>query len=119
MLEGRAVSGSLWGAALNVNEFGITFAFSTAFNMSGFSTIAIHFEKPNGTTLVVTDSDGVTVPSMPVTTTLGVFLANKYVTYTFQDGDVDEEGLWSCRVVYDDATPQHLISDVGTFTVDP
>lgn len=93
-------------------------AFSTAFDMSAFTSIAIHFVKPSGTPLVVTNPD-VTVPATPVTTTLGVFLANKYVAYTFQAGDVDEEGLWSCRVVYDDADPQHLISDVATFTVDP
>lgn len=87
--------------------------------MSAFTSVAIHFDKPSGDILIVTNADGVTVPSSPVTTTLGIFLANKYVAYTFQDGDVDEIGEWSCRVVYDDADPQHLISDVATFEVSP
>ncbi len=104
---------------MNVNEYGIVFAFSTAFNMSTYTSISIEFDKPSGATLTVTDADGVTVPAVDVTTTLGVFLANKYVAYTFQDGDVDEIGVWAARVVYDDASPQHLISDVGTFTVNP
>jgi hypothetical protein len=102
---------------LNVNEWGVIFAFSTAFNMSGFTSISIEFEKPSGATLTVSDPD-VTVPGSDLPTTLGTFLANKYAKYIFQDGDVDEEGLWSCRVVYDDGS-QHLISDVATFTVNP
>lgn len=86
--------------------------------MSGFTSIAIDFVKPDGTTLTVTNTTGVTVPNTDLVTTLGTFLANKYAKYVFQNGDVDQAGQWAARVVYTDATPQHLISDVGTFTVD-
>ncbi len=102
---------------MNVNEWGVEFAFSTAFNMSSFTSIAIEFVKPDETTLTVTDSDGVIVPNFDLSTTQGTFLANKYASYVFKDGDVDQTGLWSARVVYTDATPQHLISDVATFTI--
>lgn len=103
---------------MNINEWGIQFAFSTAFNMSGFSSIAIEFLKPSGATLTVTNPN-VTVPSSPLPTTLGTFQANQYASYYFQPGDVDEEGTWTCRVVYTDASPQHLISDVASFIVNP
>ncbi len=101
---------------MNVNEYGVVFAFSTAFNMSGYSFISIDFVKPDGTTLTVSNPS-VTVPNVDLPTTAGTFLANKYAQYTFQAGDVNQVGLWAARVVYTDANPQHLISDVGTFTV--
>lgn len=101
---------------MNVNEYGVQFVFSTAFDMSSFTSISIDFVRPDGTTLTVTNPS-VTVPAFDLSTTLGTFLANKYASYVFQNGDVNQVGLWSARVVYTDATPQHLISDVGTFTV--
>lgn len=103
---------------MNVNEYGVVFAFSTSFDMSSFTSISVDFTKPDGTTLTVTNPS-VTVPNTDLVTTLGTFLANKYAKYVFQNGDVNQSGLWSARVVYTDATPQHLISDVGTFTVNP
>lgn len=103
---------------MNTGEWGIQFAFSTAFNMSAFTTISLEFVKPSGATLVVSSPD-VTVPSTPLPTTFGVFQANQYASYYFQAGDVDEEGVWTCRVVYTDASPQHLISDVASFIVTP
>lgn len=101
-----------------MNEWGVQFAFSTAFNMSGFTTILLEFVKPSGDTLTVSDPD-VTVPNTPLSTTFGVFQANQYASYRFQAGDVNEEGIWTCRVVYTDASPQHLISDVASFIVTP
>lgn len=84
--------------------------------MSGFTAISIVFDKPSGDTLTVTNPD-VTVPNTNLPTTDGVFQANQYANYVFKNGDVDEIGLWSCRVFYTDPS-QHLISDVATFTVD-
>lgn len=102
---------------MNVGEWGIGFAFSTAFNMSAFTTIGIEFVKPDGTTVLMVSNPDVSVPNIDLSTTVGLFLANKYALYTFQAGDVDQIGTWAARVIYDDATPQHLISDVGTFLV--
>ncbi len=101
---------------MNKNEYGVGFAFSTAFNMSSFTTIEIQFDKPDGTQLSVF-SPSVTVPNTDLPTTLGTFLANKYAFYVFQNGDVDQAGLWTARVVYTDATPSHLISDVASFSI--
>jgi hypothetical protein len=101
---------------LNVNEWGVAFVFSTGFNMASFTSISITFTKPDQSTLTVANPD-VTVPNFDLMTTDGTFLANEYAKYVFQNGDVNLAGNWSARVTYDDATPQHLISDVGTFTI--
>jgi hypothetical protein len=102
---------------MNVNEWGVAFVFSTGFDMSSFTSISITFTKPDATTLVVTNP-AVTVPNFDLVTTEGTFLANKYAKYIFVSGDVNQAGDWSAIVTYDDATPQHLISDRGTFTIE-
>lgn len=103
---------------MNVGEWGVEFCFSTGFDMSGFTSISIKFTKPDGSFLTVSNPD-VSVPNSPVNTTLGTFSAKEYAAYTFKNGDVNQAGVWSARVTYQDATPQELISDVGTFTVNP
>jgi hypothetical protein len=101
---------------LNVNEWGVAFVFSTGFNMASFTSISITFTKPDQSTLTVANP-AVTVPNFDLPTTDGTFPANEYAKYIFVLGDVDQAGDWSARVTYNDATPQHLISDVGTFTI--
>lgn len=103
---------------MNLSEFGVPFLFSTGYDMSANTSISIAFTKPDGTILTVTNPD-VTVPAMDVETTDGLFLAHQYVSYTFEDGDVDQVGVWSARVIYDDAAPRHLTSDISQFTVAP
>jgi hypothetical protein len=103
---------------MNVNEYGVQFLFSTGFDMSGYSALALHFVKPDLSTLVVTNP-AVTVGSGNVSTTAGLFLANQYAQYTFVNGDVDQVGEWSVRLVYDDSAPRHLISDIATFEINP
>jgi hypothetical protein len=85
--------------------------------MSAYTTVQIQFDKPDGITTLTVANPNVTVPNTNLSTTLGLFLANQYAYYVFQPGDVDQSGLWTARVIYQDGTPQHLISDVGTFTV--
>jgi len=103
---------------MNVNEFGVSFLFSTGYAMNNFTTIAITFTKPDLTEFTVTNPD-VTVPNTPITTVDGTFPANEYAKYVFKGGDVDQVGKWSARVTYDDNTPLHLISDIGVFTINP
>ena len=54
-----------------------------------------------------------------VTTPVGIFAADTYATYTFTSGQVNQSGLWSVRLTYQDASPAQLISTIGTFTVNP
>lgn len=106
---------------MNVNEYGVIFAFSTGFNMASNSSLQLQFWKPdnpwsadNNLTPSLTKVAALGVGSL--VTTLGTFVSNMYVTYTFINGDVNQAGQWASRVVYNDAT-QHLISDVAYFTV--
>lgn len=109
---------------MNVNEYGNVFAFSTGFDMSSQTSLSIKFWKPSNPWSAATDATpsltkAATLGTAPLVTDLGTFAANRYVKYTFLTGDVSEAGEWSARVVYGDAANQHLISDVGTFTVSP
>lgn len=103
---------------MNTGEFGVNFVFSCGYDMSANTSLGITFTKPDGTTLTVSSPD-VTVPAIDLQTTLGLFVAHQYVSYTFVDGDVDQAGEWSARVTYNDAAPRHLISDPGSFLVSP
>jgi len=101
---------------VNEGEYGVACVFNTAYNMSGFSTISIQFTKPDGTILAPTNP-AVTVPNTPITTVLGTFAANQYARYAFQNGDLNQVGVWYARVIYTDATPMKLISNSSSFTV--
>lgn len=99
---------------MNVNEWGVVYFQSTGFDMSGQTSLKLTFTKPDGT--ILTKTSGITIVNAPQSTTLGTFASNKYTKYTFIAGDVDQAGVWSCRVTYGDAG-QSLISDVATFTI--
>jgi hypothetical protein len=106
---------------VNEGEYGVACVFNTAYDMSAFTTISLKFTKPDLTTLTVTSPD-VTVPNTDLVTVLGTFPANNYAKYFFVDGDLDQTGVWFCRVIYDESTatpPLHLISNESSFTVTP
>lgn len=111
---------------MNKGEYGVAFLYSTGFDMSSQTSVSLLFWKPDNpwsedtnSTPSLTKTSGVTVGAAPIVTTLGTFATNKYLKYTFVNGDVDQDGVWSCRATYNDATGQHLISDVSEFTVYP
>lgn len=106
---------------VNEGEFGVACVFSTSYDMSAFTTISMKFTKPDGTTLLVTNPS-VTVPNTNLVTALGTFTANQYAQYYFQTNDLNQLGVWYCRVIYDKSTaspPLHLISNQSSFTVTP
>lgn len=103
---------------MNVNEYGVVFQFGTSFDMSGSTALSLAFTKPDGTVLTKTNP-AVTVGSVQITTPLGTFAVHQYVLYTFAAGDVTLAGTWKVRLTYTDATPQQLISDIGSFTINP
>lgn len=100
---------------MNVNEYGVMLQFCVSFDMSAYTDLTFVFTKPDLTTFSVPAALG----TLTVTTPLGIFTGNTYATYIFVDGDVDQEGDWEVRLIYDDATPAHLISTIGRFTVYP
>lgn len=105
---------------MNVNEYGVVFAFYVAYPISDFTTLSIAFTKPDGSILNVT-SPAVSAPATPLTTPAGVFPASQYALYTFIKGDVDVAGDWSARVTYNvtGSPNEQLISGAGTFVVNP
>lgn len=107
---------------MNVYEYGVIFAFSTGFDMSANTSLQIEFWKPDNpwsedTNLTPSLTVTATLGTGALVTTAGLFLTNQYVKYTFIQGDVDQVGQWTARVIYNDATPKHLISDVAYFHV--
>lgn len=112
---------------MNVNEYGIQFAFWTGnpggggFNLAGFTSLQINFTKPDGTALTVTNlttPNAVSISNQTLVTSLGTFAPNTYFLYTFKNGDVNQAGAWTARAIYTDAV-QHLISGIATFTIGP
>lgn len=104
---------------MNVNEYGVVFCFLASFDMASYTGLTLTFTKPSGSVLVATEPD-VSIVNASRATPLGTAAANTYALYTFQAGDVDEVGVWSARLTFDNAVPQHLISNLGAeFTVDP
>ncbi len=100
---------------VNENEYGVACVFSTAYDMSTFTTLQIQFTKPDGTILLAT----ATCPNTNVVTALGTFLANQYAQYFFVAGDLNVLGVWSARVIYTKTGSPNLklISNISTFTV--
>lgn len=102
---------------MNVNEYGILCLFSVGLDLSANTALSIEFTKPDGSQLIVTNPD-VTMGTVDVVTSFGLFPANQYLQYTFADGNVDQAGLWTARATYTDSS-KYLISDPATFVVNP
>lgn len=101
---------------MNVNEYGVLFAAFANYDMSANTSASIEFTKPDGT-VVTKDAS---IPNVPLVTPGGMFAAGFYATYVFAEGDVDQVGQWSARVLYfNSVIPQELISNSGAFCVNP
>jgi len=101
---------------LFVGTYGIQFQFGVGFDMSAFTALELTLTKPDDSTIVVTNPE-VALGATDVETTVGLFLANEYVTYTFTIGQLDQAGSWHVRLKYTDATPRELFSKLGRFVV--
>ena len=95
---------------IKVGEIGRRIYFGANYDMSGATIINGKLTKPSGAVLAIVP----TVQASP----FGPYLANEYATYDTQAGDIDESGLWSACITYNDATPKLYHSDDATFTVD-
>ena len=112
---------------MNLNEYGVSFTFFCGYNMVAWTKLSIVFTKPDGTTqLTVTNTNGVALGTIAISVIVNgqpvTFEANQYVTYNFANGDVNQAGLWSARVIFDNTNaspPLHLISAPGQFTINP
>jgi hypothetical protein len=103
---------------MNNGEYGITFRLATGYDMSGNTALQLAFTAPSGTLKVKSNPD-VTAPAAALSDTpLGDLGASTYMEYTFQDGDIDEAGLWTVCGVYTDGAKK-LFTNPTTFYVEP
>ena len=100
---------------LTVGEYGVVIRVNVGIDVSEYTSISLIFTKPSGAVLEV-ENPLVYVPSTDVNTNLGVFYGKKYCEYSFKEGDLDQCGNWTVRVVYVDQSKK-LISPIKNFTV--
>jgi hypothetical protein len=97
----------------NMGEYGIAYDVNTNYDMSAATSVQMAITRPDGTKITAPATVGMVDL---VTPSMGTFAAKKYCTYVFQDGDLDQAGDYSARVIYTDAS-KRLISDPVGFTV--
>lgn len=99
---------------MNKGEYGVAVRLGVGYDISGFSSLTLVFHKPSGAKLVVHAGDGVSAPN----SSASGFSADEYFEYTTQNGDIDEEGVWTLCGIYVD-NEKRLVSDHTSFTVTP
>lgn len=100
-----------------VGEYGMIFRILLDMDVSDYTTLKIVFTKPSGSTVTVdSDSNGVTVGTVDVTTDIGTFTANEYIVYTVEQSVIDEAGTWTMRAIYEASKVRRITKDI-TFTV--
>lgn len=99
---------------MRVGEIGKVQNLITGFNLSGATVLSVILTRPDGTTITKTGSC-VTAPN----TEAPPLVANQYIRYTTEAGDIDVDGTWQICGVYEDATPKKYYSDDATFEVSP
>lgn len=101
---------------VNVSEYGVALNFNANYDLSGSTNLLLSFIRPDGTLF----TGAPTVPTTDlVTTDQGTFTAKKYARYLFKDGDLTRPGEYTVRLIYMDASPKRLVSDVTSFMVYP
>lgn len=100
---------------MNVGEYGLVFNLNVNFDISAATSLQLAITRPDNTTI-----NGVpTVGAVDLLTNDdGTYLAHKYCTYTFVNGDLTQPGDYLARLTYTDGT-KRLISDPTSFTVSP
>ena len=94
---------------MRVSEWGVIININVGVDASAATEVGIIFTKPDGTTLTVDSTDGVTVGAVPLTADCDViYAADEYLIYTTVTGNIDQAGDWYVRGFVDTATT-HLI----------
>ena len=109
-----------------VGEYGKRLILQTAYDVSGNigdPGLRMGIVKPDGTAVEYNKATGVTLGSTDDTATdekgrQYSLTANQYIYRDWQDGDLDQSGVWKVRAIYQDATKE-LTSKQVSFGVDP
>lgn len=98
---------------MNVGEYGLVFNLNVNFDISAATSLQLVIKRPDNTTITGVPTVGAVDL---VTSDDGTYLAHKYCTYTFVDGDLSQAGDYIVRLTYNDST-KRLISDPTSFSV--
>jgi len=102
---------------MKIGEYGVLFRFDANYDMSAWTALTLTFTKPDESFLIKTNP-AVSLGATTVPTSLGTFLANQYVQYTFVAGDIDQAGDWEVFLTYESGPSVKLISTPFLFKVD-
>lgn len=106
---------------MNVNEYGNTLRFNVGQDISlNLNKIELRSPSPVVRLKTITASEGLVIGTIDVVTPEGTFLANEYVEYVIQEGDIHSSGLWEARVYSQtpDLLTCRITDNIKTFTVD-
>ncbi len=88
-------------ADIRIGEIGKEHRINCQFDMSNNTSIDFIYTKPNGTLLSVQGVLGATKQTIN-----GALVpANFWASYTFQPGDLDEDGDWNLQIIYNNISP--------------
>ena len=99
----------------NVGEYGIAYDVNVNYDLSAATKVQMDITRPDKTKI---GGDAVVGLVDLVTQDMGTFPAKKYCTYVFKDGDLNQTGDYTARVVYTDSTKRLICDPVG-FSVNP
>lgn len=80
--------------SFRVGEYGGTLYFSLGYNISAASTIVFDLTKPDGSVLTISAVLG---SQDVINTPLGTLPANKWASYDFLAGELDQAGTWTAQ----------------------
>lgn len=93
-------------------QAGITGEDGSPFDLSSQTSLSLVFTKESGNTLTVTPSIGSTTETIDGEE----FVANTWIFYDFNPGEVDESGNWSVNFTYTNTTlnPDDIFQNLST-----
>ena len=96
---------------INANEYGTNLAIN--FNQDIDQNIGIKFElqPKEGKTLLLDESNGVSVGTQTIFIGNKRYQENQYVQYTTKKGDIDMAGKWRYKASVDISEDKNMISD--------
>lgn len=106
-----------------VDEVGRAVRARTLFNMVSHTELSIIFCKPNGTVVIKTTADGVTLGPVPVVDEdLGSLAAREYIEYKIELGVITDAdvGRWSVQAMYTNSNaspPDNFYGKIAYFDV--
>ena len=106
-------------ASLNKNEYGQVLYANLGEDISTATAYKFVLEPKLGTKLEKVDADGVTLGTANVDVGDETYLANQYVKYTTQDGDISYSGEWRSKGEATMSSTNQVIGDYTRFTVLP